>query len=236
MIPKRLTLLLFLFISINNSYASLLENGFKIEYDVNYNDMDIGVSKRSLLFVSDKQAIYKAETVPEGFASLIIKETVKEISRSTITRNEIIPLEYTITKNKRGNIEENTIKFDWKNKTVSNSYTKNTESLKTNTHDLLSLQLNIMRDLQKHRKNMQYQIATKKHYRQYALNTEKEETIETSMGDFKTIKLTSKSTEGNSQYTFWCAPTLEFLPIKIQKVNDKGDTFSFTIRTFSMQK
>jgi len=217
-------------------HASLLEDGFKIEYDVNYNGMEIGVSKRSLLFISDKKAIYKAETVPEGFASLIIKETIKEVSNSSITRDKIIPLNYVITKNKRGNIEENKINFDWKEKTVTNSYTQKTLLLKENTHDLLSLQLSIMRDLQKHKKNMQYQIATKKHYREYALNANPEELIETPLGEFKAIKLVSKSTEGNSQYTFWCAPTLEYLPIKIQKVNDKGDTVSLALRAFATQK
>ena len=218
------------------SHANLLKSGFKIEYNVNYNGMEVGVSKRSLLFISDENAIYKAETVPEGFASLFIKETVKEISNSKITRKRITPIQYVITKNKSGKIEENKIDFNWNEKILTNSYSKKPETLKENSYDLLSLQLSIMRDLQQHRRAMRYKIATKKHYRLYNLKIEKEEVINTPMGEFKTTKLVSNSPEGNSTFTFWCAQALEYLPVKIQKINDKGDIVDFTLRTFAIQK
>jgi len=233
---KKVLVFCFLISLATASSANLLQTGFKIEYDVNYNGMALGVSKRSLLFLSDQKAIYKSETVPEGFASLIIKETIKEVSKVNITRNEIKPTQYVITKNKRGKIEENKIDFNWQAKTVTNSYSKKTDALQQNTHDLLSFQLNIMRDLQQNKKTMLYQVATKKHSRLYTLKTENEELIETSLGDFNTVKLSSKSSEGNSQFIFWCSPELEYLPIKFQKVNDKGDVFSFTLRTFETQK
>ncbi len=233
---KALYLILSLVSFSSISFANILQTGFTIEYDVNYNGMDIGVNKRSLLFISDQSAIYKAETVAEGFASLLIKETIKEVSKTNITRDKITPVQYVITKNKRGKIEENKIDFNWQEKILTNSYSNKTEKLKDNTYDLLSLQLNIMRDLQQHRKKMQYQIATKKHYRQYTLKTEKEEVIDTPLGEFKTIKLVSKSAEGKSQFIFWCAPTLEYLPIKIEKINDKGDVVGFTLRAFTVQK
>jgi len=233
----RILSLLFLLISITStSYANLLQSGFTVEYDVNYNGMELGVSKRSLLFLSDQKAIYKAETVPEGFASLIIQETIKEISNIKITRDNITPSQYVITKNKRGKIDKVTIDFDWKEKTVTNSYLKKTEPLKENTHDLLSLQLNIMQDLQRNKKSMLYQVATKKHNRSYNLKVEKEELLETPMGEYKTIKLTASSPEGKSQFIFWCAKDFEFLPIKIQKINDRGDKVSFILRSFAVQK
>jgi len=233
---KKLSLL-FLLISITStSYANLLQSGFTVEYDVNYNGMELGVSKRSLLFVSDQKAIYKAETVPEGFASLIIQETIKEISNILITRGNVTPSQYIMTKNKRGKIEDVTIDFNWKEKTITNSYSKKIQPLKENTHDLLSLQLNIMQDLQRNKKSMLYQVATKKHNRSYNLNVEKEELLETPMGEYKTVKLVASSPEGKSQFIFWCAKSFEFLPIKIQKINDRGDKVSFILRSFAVQK
>jgi len=233
---KIISTLLLLIGIVSTSQANLLESGFKIEYDVNYNGMELGVSTRHLLFTSSQNAIYKSTTTPEGFAALLIDETITEISKLSITRKEIKPMQYTETKTKKGKIEKQQLNFDWRKKELINSYSKVNEKLEPHTHDLLSFQLQIMQDLQQHKTNMQYRVATKKHTRSYSLNVLGKETIETAMGEFDVIKLQSKSSEGESQFTFWAAPALEYLPIKIQKINDKGKTFSFTIRSFSLQK
>ncbi len=216
--------------------ANLFKTGFTVEYDVNYNGMDLGVSKRSLSFPSARTAIYKATTIPEGFASLLIKETITETSNININREKIQPYQYQFVKDKKGNIEQHQIDFNWKTQQIKNSYLKTTEKLKDNTHDLLSFQLEIMQNLQQHKTSMHYHIATKKHTRDYNLKVVKKEVIETGLGEFEVIKLQSEITKGESQFTFWSAPALEYLPVKIQKVNDKGDVFSFTIRAFAINK
>ncbi len=229
--------LLFLALGIiNTSHADLLQSGFKVEYDVEYNGFNLGVSKRSLSFAPPKTAIYKSTTTPEGFASLLISETATETSNIHISRNKIKPLLYRLVKNKKGNIEQYKIDFNWQTNQLKNSYSKNTEPLKDNTQDLLSFQLKIMQDLQKHKTSMQYRIATKKHTRDYKLKVIQKETIKTRLGEFEVTKLQSELTQGKSQFTFWAAPALEYLPIKIEKINDKGDVFSFTIRAFIVQK
>ncbi len=234
---KKIITLLFLLLSVTNtSYANLLQSGFKAEYNVEYNGFGLGVSKRNLSFTSPQTAIYKSTTIPEGFAALLINETATEISHIHISRNDIQPSQYQYIKNKKGDIEKYQIDFNWKTRNTKNSYLKTTEPLKNNTHDLLSFQLKIMQDLQLHKTSMQYRIATKKHTRDYTLKMVKKETIDTPMGEFDVIKLQSEPTKGESQFTFWAAPALEYLPIKIEKVNDKGDVFSFIIRAFSVQK
>ncbi len=232
---KTISLLLLLFAVINNSHAALLQSGFKVEYDVEYNGFSLGVSKRSLSFAPPQTAIYKSTTTPEGFAALLISETVTETSNIHISREEIKPALYRFLKNKKGNIEQHQINFNWQTKQLSNSYLKTTEALQNNTYDLLSFQLKIMQDLQKNKTHMQYRIATKKHTRDYNLKVLNKETIDTGLGKFEVLKLQTDLTEGKSQFTFWAAPALEYLPIKIEKVNDKGDVFSFVIRAFTVQ-
>ncbi len=233
---KIISLLFLLLGVINASHADLLQSGFKVEYDVEYNGFSLGVSKRSLSFAPPQTAIYKSTTTPEGFASLLISETATETSNILISRNKIKPSLYRLVKNKKGKIEQHQIDFNWQTGQLKNSYLKTTELLKDNTQDLLSFQLNIMLDLQRHKTSMQYRIATKKHTRDYNLNVIKKETIDTGLGEFEVIKLQSELTEGKSRFTFWAAPALEYLPIKIEKINDKGDVFSFTIRAFTVQK
>ena len=222
--------------SITTSQANLLQSGFNAEYDVNYNGMELGVSKRRLSMSKNQIATFEAATYPEGFAALLIKETITETSKIKITHEKIQPIQYVEAKDKKGKIEKYQLSFDWNKNTLRNEYLKTSEPLKSNTQDLLSFQLNIMQDLQKHKKSMQYRIATKRHTRDYNLKIVNTEKLETAMGEFEVIKLTTKSVEGKSQFTFWCAPTLEFLPVKIQKTNDKGNKFSFTLRSFSIHK
>ena len=234
---KALSVSFILLLSLaNTSHAELLKSGFYVEYDVSYNGMDLGVSKRRLTVNSNQLATYEATTIPEGFAALLIKEIINETSKLKITREQIQPNQYTESKNKKGTIEKYQLSFDWKKNKLNNSYSKTIDDLKTNTHDLLSFQLNIMQDMQQNKKNMHYRIATKRHTRDYNLKVIEKENIETALGEFDVIKLSTKITQGKSQFTFWCAPSLEYLPIKIQKTNDKGDLFSFTLRTFSVQK
>jgi len=229
-----LLLILFLFSGI--SHANLLKSGFNAEYDVNYNGIELGVSKRNLSFKDAQHATYESSTIPEGFAALLIKETVKETSHLTITHKQIQPTLYNSTKDKKGQIETHQLEFDWDKNNFTNSYLKTTESLSPNTHDLLSFQLSIMQNLQNNIKNMQYRIATKKHTRTYNLYFLQKEKLQTELGEFEVVKLESGKIKGNSKFTFWCAPALEYLPIKIQKVNDKGDKFSFSLRAFSVNK
>lgn len=234
---KTLSVSLVFFVStINTSQANLLQSGFNAEYDVNYNGMELGVSKRRLSMTKNQIAIFEAATFPEGFAALLIKETIAETSKIKITHKHIRPIQYVEAKDKKGNIEKYQLSFDWNRNILRNGYSKISEPLKSNTHDLLSFQLNMMRDLQKNKQNMQYRIATKRHTRDYSLKIILTEKIETNIGEFEVIKLATEPVEGKSQFTFWCAPALEFLPIKIQKTNDKGNKFSFTLRSFSIQK
>jgi len=234
---KTLSVSLVFFVStINTSQANLLQSGFNAEYDVNYNGMELGVSKRRLSMTKNQIAIFEATTLPEGFAALLIKETITETSKIKITHEKIQPIQYVEAKDKKGNIEKYQLSFDWNKNTLRNEHLKISEPLKSNTHDLLSFQLNMMRDLQKNKQNMQYRIATKRHTRDYSLRIILTEKIETNMGEFEVIKLTTKPVKGKSQFTFWCAPALEFLPVKIQKTNDKGNKFSFTLRSFSIHK
>jgi len=234
---KTLSVIFVLFLSLTNaSQANLLQSGFNADYDVSYNGMELGVSKRRFIVDSNQLATYEATTIPEGFAALLIKETVTETSKINITRTQIQPNLYIQSKNKKGKIEKFQLSFDWKKNKLNNSSSKKNEDLKKNTHDLLSFQLAIMQDLQKHKKTMLYRIATKKHTREYVLNVLNSEKVETALGEFDVIKLSTTPLKDKSQFTFWYAPALEYLPVKIQKTNEKGDTFSFTLRAFSIQK
>ncbi len=232
---KIVSLLLLLSVT-NTSHANLLLSGFKVEYDVNYNGIELGVSKRSLSHSLPQIAIYKATTIPEGLAALLIRETVTETSKLHISRENVQPVQYLYLKNKKGHIEQLQIDFNWQTGQLENSYSKTTEKLTANSHDLLSFQLKMMQDLQHNKTEMQYRIATKRHTRDYHLKVVKKEKLETPLGEFEVIKLQSDITQGKSQFTFWAAPALEYLPIKIQKVNDKGDSFGFILRAFSVQQ
>lgn len=214
---------------------SLLKTGFKVDYDVNYNGMGIGVSKR-VLSINDNTAIFEATTLPEGLAAMFISETITERSEIEITSKKVHPTKYNYIKDKKGKIEKIQLKFDWDKKILSNDYSKIDTELKPNTHDLLSFQLQIIKDLQNKEDNMQYYVATKKHTRLYTLKYLKEEEVITALGNFSALKLETNTIKGNSKFTFWCAPVLGFLPIKIQKTNDKGDEFSFILRDFSVAK
>lgn len=216
-----------------NSMADLLDKGFVAVYDVMYNNIELGIQTRRLYFTQPNQAIFSAKTIPQGFASLFIKETVTETSQLRLSKTTLQPIQYQYIKQGKKKTERYQLNFNWQNKKINNSYTQQRYPLTPNTHDLLSFQLMLMRDLQHQQQKITYYIASKKRVEPYQLKIIGYELLETPMGEFETIKLESTKTHKGDHFTLWCAKILEYLPVKIQKTEPDGDNFSFTIKSFS---
>ena len=96
---------------------------------------------------------------------------------------------------------------------------------------MLSFQLQLMRELQRNKQEMTFNIADKKQIEQYQLNQTATETIETPMRSFSTVALTSNIVRKKNQFHIWAAPALQYLPVKIQKTEDDGDVTTLSLKS-----
>jgi hypothetical protein len=79
-----------------------------------------------------------------------------------------------------------------------------------------------MKDLQSEKNSVSYVIADKKRIDTYHLKQTQAEDIETPIRTFSTVKLVSNKIRNKMQFIFWCAPELQYLPVKVLKIDKKG--------------
>ena len=104
-----------------------------------------------------------------------------------------------------------------------NSHTKKRYPVTDNLHDILGFTIAVMHDLQAGKREIKYTIAEKKKVRKYTLKLLKHEILPTQTGSINTLKMEHYDAKTNNRFTLWCAEDFEFLPVKILKINHKGN-------------
>ena len=118
--------------------------------------------------------------------------------------------------------------FDWQKNLVSIDDKKHPWQLELEpgTLDKLVYQISLMKDLKRGIKSIDYRIADGGKLKTYHITVLGKETITTPMGHIETIKLTRhREKPSDRETTLWCAPALNYLPVKLEHIED--DT-SFT--------
>lgn len=204
-----------------------------LEYSVIRNGTHLGVTSKTFT-VKDSQVEIQATTHAEGFLRIFFPEEITETSRFSITESGITPRYYSYSKG--GNKpEEFNITFDAQAGVIQHSRLGQ-EKLTGVSQDLLSFQVAMMLDLKNNKKQFDYQIADKKRFRNYLLHQSGQDTLRFRKKSFAVVMLKYEDKKKNETYTFWCAPELNFLPIKSIKTEPDGDIIELRMRQYNQQK
>lgn len=210
--------------------ADILSRNFTVTYEVNYNGTYLGDSVRTFRKSGDNEWLYSSTTRARGFVSLFIKDVVQESSKIHQQGMTILPLRYDYSQTGGKKEQQYHIRFDRQQGVVYNSHEQKTFKLENNAQDLLSFQLQLMRDLQQRANTITYFIPSRRHASAYVLTHNGSRKIETPMQTFDTVELASNKLKDHDQYRVWCAPSLEYLPVRIVKIEQDGDRFEFVIK------
>ena len=198
------------------------------------NSLSIGQQSNSL-----QQAYhFKSYSMPIGLLAFKKDETRDEQSEGLIVEGNIQPYSYNylqVRDNKtRRQVE---LTFDWKKNEVTNHHKhKNNKwsmSIPLHTIDKLSYQLSLMLTLaNKPESNFSFHIADGGKLKEYYFEIMGEERVYTSLGSFKTIKVQHKRYKKEKNITLWCAPELNYLPVKIIQEETGKPTFISTLISY----
>lgn len=214
--------------------ADLLSRNFTLTYEVAYNGIYLGDTVRTFRKIADDKWQFSGKTKAVGLARLFFKDEVNETSTLLQKGNAIMPLNYRYDQSGGKDEEHYQIDFRWDKKIIHNSREGKEFKLEKNPQDLMTFQLQIMRDLQNHQNTMTYYIASRSDASSYMLTQNGMVKLETPYKTLDTVELVSNKLKDNDQYRVWCAPSLEFLPVKIQKTDKDGDKTEFTLKLFSL--
>ena len=93
-----------------------------------------------------------------------------------------------------------------------------------------------MYDLQAGKREIQYSVAEKKKLKTYILKFIKKENIQTSNGEISTLKMEHYDPQTKHRFTLWCAENMGFLPVRILKINHKGNEDLLNLTQFNNKK
>lgn len=226
----KLFFFLLLVISDSASPEDFTPVTFKATYNLYANGLEIAESVREVSRSGTNQYNYHSESHTTGFVALFHKDHIIENSQWKYEKNELIPIEYSYIRT-RGKKEKNiSVHFDWEKKILSNQINSSRIELPLTDGmlDKLSYQYAIMRDLRRNQFPSKYTVADARKIKTYHFKQAGEETVSTPLGDIQAIKIDKVADD--SSMTIWCAPQLQYLPIKIKQAEEDGQVITTVIQ------
>lgn len=200
---------------------------FEVEYEVGNNLISAGTATLRL----DKNAdlwTYSLNTKPRGVFKLAGKGRISESSTFTLEEKEgeifLRPQQYTFRQDeeRRRAIDAS---FDWDAKTLTHVYRGNevTQSLEEPVLDRLTVTLLIMNALRHDFQQALLPIFDTDKIKQVKFTHAGDEELNTPLGKIETHRVLNVNARGGSrETTTWFAPSLDYLPIKIEH-RKRGD-------------
>ncbi|MFW5450940.1 MAG: DUF3108 domain-containing protein [Methylophagaceae bacterium] len=206
---------------------------FSANYLVELNSLQAGELKQTLTTNSDGSRIFKSATQAKGIFAFFKPDLVEETSVWHQQEEIIIPQTYLYQRTGGKKDKYMQLHFDWPANRLHINDKKQPWSLELEpkTLDKLVYQFALMSDLADHKTTFNYRIADGGRLKTYTINLLEHEIISTPLGKIETVKLfRQREKKSKRQTTLWCAPALNYLPVKLEHVEKDGAVFTAVLR------
>ncbi len=207
--------------------AAELPARFTAVYDLKKGPITIGETRRSLMPDGPDTFVFESVTRPTGLSRLLRSGQVVERSLWTWHGDHLRPLEYTYFSHGGGTPRTVNLRFDWSQRRVTNTINGDPWRMPLSddlTVDKLLFQLRLMHDLPSIAPRLHYPVADGGPLKTYTLEILGPETIRLPAGTFDTLRVQQRN--GGRQTTYWCAPRLRYLPVRIERRQADGSTIN----------
>jgi hypothetical protein len=212
--------------------ASALES-FSASYSVTWRGMAAGRSELTLLAVSADQWSYTSVSHPRGLFKMALPGAVRQRSEFVLRAGEIIPLHFTTDDGSPEGKRDTELRFDWAGGRVHGTAEMQAVDLplEPGLQDSLSIQVALMNALIAGRAPTRFQMLDRDRIKEYLYTREGEATVQTPLGPKKTVLYRSARPGATRGTWFWCAPELNYLPVKVERRNGNKVEWSMALLT-----
>lgn len=217
------------------SVMAELPHSFTATYELNYDDLRIGVMQRQFSRNSDGSGTFESNSHLTGLAALFRKDKLNEKSRWEIHDGQIRPVEYTLLRSGGDSIKMERHVFDWRTNRIhtETSDGKKVIETKPGTLDKLLYQIAIM-NISTADHTLEFNLVDGFDLKTYVFEYLGEEELKTPMGKLQTVKFARKRNDESKRSTLvWCAPELKYLPVRVDNVDKKGHLTSIVLKEVS---
>ena len=211
--------------------AAAAPQAFTAQYTVNKGGIPIGEMTRTLNPQTGGRYHYESITTASGLLSLLVKDKFIEHSLWDYHDGAIRALEYRYEKSGGKSLKKVHLIFDWDQRQVKNVLDGETRAMPVpkGLTDILLYQLVLMTDLQNGKKPLEYPIADKHKFKTYRFDIAGEEMLDTPLGKLKTVKVQRVPGPDKKTTLIWCAPGLDYLPVRIEQNEQDDGEFSMVL-------
>ncbi|WP_438970047.1 DUF3108 domain-containing protein [Methylophaga sp.] len=215
---------IFLLFSISNSLIAQELPDFSANYLVKLNGIQAGELKRSLETQPSGIRRFHSVSQAKGVFSFFKPDVIEETSLWQSHNGKVKPQSYIYQRSggKKDKILE--MDFDWQKNIVSIDDRQHPWELELEpgTLDKLVYQIRLMQDLERGIEQVDYRIADGGKLKTYHIEVLGKEIITTPLGQIEAVKLTRhREKPSDRQTTLWCAPALNYLPVKLEHIEDE---------------
>ncbi len=213
---------------------------FEADYTVSTKSMAIAQLHQQLITNQDNTRTMTTNSKPLGLAKMFAPDHIQEKSTWQENGNHIQSLTYAYDRTGGKKEKHITTTFDWTQKQIDIEYKSRPYQLPLtpDTFDKLSYQQALINDLIAEKPALRYNVVDKYRIKEYTLIRQGTEIINTPFGKFEAIKLLRQrvKTADNKperQTILWCAPSLGYLPVKLEHIEKDGSKFIALLQNLS---
>jgi len=205
---------------------------FQARYEVYGSGFSIGEAVMTLTAIGPDAYRMSSEVRPNGLATLLVSGQVSEAASGEIRDGAVQPARYTRRVETSRKTQDVRLHFDWAANRIQarDNQAQATLPLSPGVVDPLSLNLAVMRDLQRGRLPEHYTLVEETELKTYQVRKEGEETLDTPLGKLRAVRI-SQSKPGKTRITtFWFAPDLHYLPVRVAQEKKGKEELRMEIR------
>jgi len=211
---------------------------FEASFKLTRGGFRIGTMQVSLAIDDNGAYRYESRTRPVAWLGWLLKDKLDELSRGRLDAAGIYPAFYNYRRTGGTKERQAELYFDWENMTVENHVKDSVwkMDMPPGTLDRLVVQLAMMGELGRDSSEMAFNIADGGKLKLYRFAVTGRETLDLPAGKFETIKL-EKLRDNKKRETFlWCAPALDYLPVRIWQREKDGSEYQSDLEHHSALK
>jgi len=204
---------------------------YQATYSVGFGSLRAGTASFSLSKNADGTYTYKSLTKSAGLAALFLNDVVSENSHFKLMDGKLQPLQYTYEHTGKDKDDKETIQFDWAKGLAYTEEDGKQRSLpiKAGIYDRLLAQLAISMDLQAGLDVEDYPVLGHGEINVYHMLRQDNTDLKTSAGNYETVVIARRAPHKDRITTFWLAPKLKYLPVKMEQTEPGQSTFSLVL-------
>jgi len=206
---------------------------FSAHYDAYWKSITVGTSDLKLQADSEpNHYAYTWTITARGIFKIVYSNPVTQKSWLSVDNQHARPLKY----HGDDGSSSGDLAFDWEAGRVRGVFDKRPVdlALKEGTQDVMSIQIEIMLELQRGKLSPTFQIIDQDEIKEFNYTNEGTVRLHTELGELDTVVVASQRTGNNRILRMWFAPSLGYVPVQAERTRD--GKLEFAMRIQSLQR